>query len=225
MECKGAVLSHVLVDTGSSLNVLPKKALAKLDCEGVVLRPTDLVVRAFDGSKRAVFGEVELPVKIGPEVFKSVFYVMDIQPAYSCLLGRPWIHAAGAVTSTLHPKLKYIWDGQVVTVCGEEDIFVSQLSSFKYVEMDGEIFETPSQAFETVKVENAIFAEKEKKPSIASYKQAVEVVKSGEAPGWGRMIDVAVRRISLGLVISQAKARLDQIKVVANHSHSLVLEC
>ena len=60
------------------------------------------MVRAFDGSKRAVFGEVELPVKIGPEMFKSVFYVMDIQPAYSCLLGRPWVHAAGAVTSTLH---------------------------------------------------------------------------------------------------------------------------
>ena len=35
MECKGAVLSHVLVDTGSSLNVFPKKALAKLDCEGI----------------------------------------------------------------------------------------------------------------------------------------------------------------------------------------------
>jgi hypothetical protein len=97
MECKGAVLSHVLVDTGSSLNVLPKKALIKLDVEGVVLTPSDLVVRAFDGSKRSVFGKVMLPVKIGPEVFDIIFYVMDIQPAYSCLLGRPWIHGAGAV--------------------------------------------------------------------------------------------------------------------------------
>ncbi|KAI5389240.1 hypothetical protein KIW84_074773 [Lathyrus oleraceus] len=199
MECKGEVLSHVLVDTGSSLNVLPKKAMAKLDCEGVVVRPTDLVVRAFDGSKRAVFGEVELPVKIGPEVFKFMFYVMDIQPAYSCLLGRPWIHAAGAVTSTLHQKLKYIWDGQVVTVYGEEDIFVSHLSSFKYVEMDSEIFETPCQAFETVKVENAIFAWKEKKSSIASYKQVAEVVRSGEAPGWGRMIDITVKGDRFGV--------------------------
>ncbi|XP_050914950.1 uncharacterized protein LOC127129883 [Lathyrus oleraceus] len=198
-ECKGAVLSHVLVDTGSSLNVLPKKALAKLDCEGLILRPTDLVVRAFDGSKRAVFGEVELLVKIGPEVFKSVFCVMDIQSMYNCLLGRPWIHAVGAVTSTLHQKLKYILDGQVVTVCGEEDIFISQLSSFKYVEMDCEIFETPSQAFETVKVENSVFAEREKKSSIASYKQAVEVVKSGEAPSSGRVIDVAVKEDKFGI--------------------------
>ncbi|XP_050916141.1 uncharacterized protein LOC127131255 [Lathyrus oleraceus] len=168
-------------------------------CEGLILRPTDLVVRAFDGSKRAVFGEVELPVKIGPEVFISVFCVMDTQQTYNCLLGRPWIHAAGAVTSTLHQKLKYILDGQVVTVCGDEDIFVIQLSSFKYVEMDGEIFETPSQAFETVKVENAVFTEREKKPSIASYKQAVEVVKSGEAPGWGRVIDVAVKEDKFGI--------------------------
>ncbi|KAI5445523.1 hypothetical protein KIW84_013669 [Lathyrus oleraceus] len=199
MECKGVVLSHVLVDTGSSLNVLPKKALAKLNCDGLILTPTDLIVRAFDGSKRAVFGEVELPVKIGPEVFKSTFYVMDIQPAYSCLLGRPWIHAAGAVTSTLHQKLKYIWEGQVVTVCGEEDIFVSHLSSFKYVEMDGEIWETPSQAFETVKVENALFAKEEEKPSITSYKQAAEVVKNGEAPGWGRMMDISAKKDRFGV--------------------------
>ncbi|KAI5414357.1 hypothetical protein KIW84_040021 [Lathyrus oleraceus] len=170
MECKGAVLSHVLVDTGSSLNVLPKKALAKLNCEGLVLTPTDLIVRAFDESKRAVFGEVELLVKIGPEVFKSTFYVMDIQPAYSCLLGRPWIHAAGAVTSTLHQKLKYIWEGQ-----------------------------TPSQAFETVKVENALFAKEEEKPSIASYKQAAEVVKNGEAPGWGRMMDISAKKDRFGV--------------------------
>ena len=200
MECKGAVLSHVLVDTGSSLNVLPKKALSKLDAEGVVLTPSDLVVRAFDGSKRSVFGEVTLPVKIGPEVFNIVFYVMDIQPAYSCLLGRPWIHGAGAVSSTLHQKLKYVWDGQVVTVCGEEDIFVSHLSSFKYVEMDGEIHETLCQAFETVSIEKVAFVE-QKKPgtSIASYKQALEVIHSGNTEGWGKVIDVPVKEDMFGI--------------------------
>ena len=36
-ECKGTTLAHVLVDTGSSLNVLPKKALDRLDCEGLTL--------------------------------------------------------------------------------------------------------------------------------------------------------------------------------------------
>ncbi|KAI5387225.1 hypothetical protein KIW84_073389 [Lathyrus oleraceus] len=160
MECNGAVLSHVLVDTGSSLNVFPKKILSKIDVEGVVLTPSDLIVRAFDGSKRSVFGEVTLPVKIGPE-----------------------IHGPGAVSLTLHQKLKYVWNGQIVTVCGEEDILVSHLSSFKYVEVDGEIHETLCQAFETVSLEGVAFAE-QKKPSasIASYKQAMEA-EQGEQKG------------------------------------------
>ncbi|KAI5433971.1 hypothetical protein KIW84_020996 [Lathyrus oleraceus] len=200
MECKGAVLSHVLVDTGSSLNVLPKQILKKISVEGVVLTPSDLIVRAFDGSKRSVFGEVTLSVKIGPEVFDIIFYVMDIQPAYSCLLGRPWIHAAGAVSSTLHQKLKYVWNGQIVTVCGEEDILVSHLSSFKYVEVDGEIHETLCQAFETVALERVAFAD-QRKPgaSIASYKQAKEVVDSGKAEGWGKMVDLPVKEDKFGI--------------------------
>ncbi|XP_050904196.1 uncharacterized protein LOC127118095 isoform X1 [Lathyrus oleraceus] len=200
MECKGAVLSHVLVDTGSSLNVLPKKILSKIDVEGFVLTPSDLIVRAFDGFKWSVFGEVTLPVKIGPEVFDIIFYVMDIHPAYSCLLGRPWIHGAGAVSSTLHQKLKYVWNGQIVTMCGEEDILVSHLSSFKYVEVDGEIHETLCQAFETVALERVDFA-KQKKPSasIASYKQAMEVVNSGKAEGWGKMVDLHVKEDKFGI--------------------------
>lgn len=66
IECKGTTLSHVLVDTGSSLNVLPKISLMKIDYAGVKLRPNDLIVKSFDGSRRSVFGEVDLPVKIGP---------------------------------------------------------------------------------------------------------------------------------------------------------------
>ena len=96
VECRGTTLAHVLVDTGSSFNVLPKKALDRLDCEGMTLKPNNIVVRAFD----------------------STFYVMDIRPSYSCLLGRPWIHNAGAVTSTLHQMLKYPTKGKIIIVHG-----------------------------------------------------------------------------------------------------------
>ena len=65
VECRGTTLAHVLVDTGSSLNVLPKKALDRLDCEGLTLKPSNIVVRAFDGSKRMVHGEVDIPIKVG----------------------------------------------------------------------------------------------------------------------------------------------------------------
>ena len=89
IECRGTTLAHVLVDTGSLLNVLPKKALYWLDCEGLVMKPSNIVVRAFDGSKRMVHGEVDILVKVGSQIFAYTFYVMDIRPSYSCLLGHP----------------------------------------------------------------------------------------------------------------------------------------
>lgn len=133
MECKGTTLSRVLVDTRSSLNVLPKSALMKIDYAGVELCPSDLIVQAFDGSRRAVFGEVDLPVKIRPQVFGMTFFVIDIQPAYCCFLGRPWIHGAGAVTSTLHQEMKFPSGSKIVTVCGDEEYMVSHLTSFWYI--------------------------------------------------------------------------------------------
>ena len=61
-----------------------------------MLKLNDIVVRAFDVSKRMVHGEVDLPTKVGSQFFDFTFYVMEIRPAYSCLLRRPWIHGAGA---------------------------------------------------------------------------------------------------------------------------------
>ncbi|XP_058759673.1 uncharacterized protein LOC131632984 [Vicia villosa] len=77
MECKGTTLSRVLVDTGSSLNVLPKSALMRIDYVGVELRPSDLVVRAFDGSRRSVFGEVDLPIQIKGEIHETPFQALE----------------------------------------------------------------------------------------------------------------------------------------------------
>jgi len=102
VKCLDHVIARVLIDNGSSLNVIPKATLGKLPCEGIHMKPSAMIVRAFDGSKREVMGEVELPIQIGSCVFQVTFQVMDILPAYSCLLGRPWIHLAGVVPSTLH---------------------------------------------------------------------------------------------------------------------------
>ncbi|XP_058733409.1 uncharacterized protein LOC131605022 [Vicia villosa] len=89
IQCGKAHLSRVLIDTGSSLNVMPKATLDKIALEGLVVRPSRLVVKAFDGSQSPVFGEVDLHVVVGPHTFCINFQVMEIEPAYTCLLGRP----------------------------------------------------------------------------------------------------------------------------------------
>src|SRR3954471_10134286 len=107
IECGGTTLAHVLVDDGSSLNVLPKVVLDRLKVDRIELKSSNVIVKAYDGTMSTVYGEVELPIRVGAQTFNTVFYVMDIRPAYSCLLGRPWIHGANAGTSTLHQKVKY----------------------------------------------------------------------------------------------------------------------
>ncbi|XP_019451885.1 PREDICTED: uncharacterized protein LOC109353985 [Lupinus angustifolius] len=96
------LIGKFLIDNGSSLNVISKRTLSRLPVDASYMKPSSMVVKAFDGSNRDVMGEMELPIKIGPCTFQIVFLIMDINPSYSCLLGRPWIHALGAVPSTLH---------------------------------------------------------------------------------------------------------------------------
>ncbi|XP_028214973.1 uncharacterized protein LOC114397038 [Glycine soja] len=122
IKCMEHVMAKVLIDNGSSLNVMPKSTLEKFPFNASHLRPSSMVVCAFDGSHREVKGKIDLPVQIGPHTCQVKFQVMDINPAYSCLLGRPWIHSVGVVPSTLHQKLKFVVERHLVIVSGEEDV-------------------------------------------------------------------------------------------------------
>lgn len=73
---------------------------------------------------------------------------MGIHHAYSCLLGRPWIHVVGVVTSTLHQKLKLLFEDKFVIVYGEDAFIISELSSFRYVEIKEGIVEVPFQGLD-----------------------------------------------------------------------------
>lgn len=50
------------------------------------MRFSGVVMKAFDGSKKTLIGEVDLPMLIGPHSFQITFQVMDIHVAYNCLL-------------------------------------------------------------------------------------------------------------------------------------------
>ncbi|KAA3477697.1 reverse transcriptase [Gossypium australe] len=91
-----------------ALNVLPLSTLNRLPVDSSHMKVCQNVVRAFDGTERRVMGRIEIPLLIGPTTNEVDFLVMDIKPSYNCLLGRPWIHSAGAVPSSLYQKLKLV---------------------------------------------------------------------------------------------------------------------
>jgi len=66
VKCMDHVVAKVLIDNGSSLNIMPKSTLEKLPFNAKHLKPSSMIVRAFDGTRREVRGEIDLPVQIGP---------------------------------------------------------------------------------------------------------------------------------------------------------------
>ncbi|RDY05743.1 hypothetical protein CR513_10381, partial [Mucuna pruriens] len=58
VKCRNYMIARVLIDNGSSLNVMPKTTLDKLYCPSTILRNSPIVVKAFDGSKREVMGKI-----------------------------------------------------------------------------------------------------------------------------------------------------------------------
>ena len=48
------------------------------------------------------------------------FIVMDAYSPYTAVLARPWLHAIGVVSSTLHMKVKYPSGGQVGELIGSQ---------------------------------------------------------------------------------------------------------
>jgi len=57
--------------------------LKRLSYPGIQLRASSVMVRAFDGSRKSVFGDVDMPITVGPHEFKVTFQVMDIQASYT----------------------------------------------------------------------------------------------------------------------------------------------
>ncbi|XP_019430352.1 PREDICTED: uncharacterized protein LOC109337762 [Lupinus angustifolius] len=158
----------VLIDNGSSLNVMSKRTLSRLLVDASYMRPSSMVVKAFDGSNRDVMGEMELPIKIGPCTFQI-------------------IHASGAVPSTLHERVKFIVDGKLVTVMGEEDMLVSRSLDTPYIEAAEEVIRTSFQALE---IANASFVgggthTLRPQPSEALLMMAKVMLQKGYQPGKG----------------------------------------
>ncbi|XP_012466258.1 uncharacterized protein LOC105784884 [Gossypium raimondii] len=151
-RCKGYTLPGVLVDNGSVLNVLPLSTLSRLPVDSSYMKACQTIVRAFDGTEKRVVGRIDVPLRIGPTTYEVDFLVIDIKPSYNCLLGRPWMHSAGAVPSLLHQKVKLVSEGRLIIINAEEDIIAIVTGDAPYVEINDEAVKCSFRSLEFVNV-------------------------------------------------------------------------
>ena len=48
------------------------------------------------------------------------FIVVDAYSPYTAIFARPWLHTLGAVSSTLHQKIKYPTGGKIEEILGDQ---------------------------------------------------------------------------------------------------------
>ncbi|RDY05275.1 hypothetical protein CR513_10914, partial [Mucuna pruriens] len=193
------MIARVLIDNGSSLNVMPKTTLDKLYSTGSQLRTSAVMVKAFDGSKREVMGEITLPIRIGPTTFDITFQVMDIRLAYSYLLGRRWIHRTRAIPSSLHQRVKFIADQQLISVMGEKELMINNSLPSEYIEGDEEALKTSFQSLEIVGTTRVESEEGDSKLSKASIMVAKVLIRGGfqHEKGLGKKLEGIVEPMVL----------------------------
>ena len=115
-EVKEKRTSYVMVDDGSTINICPLQILPNLGIKVEELMKSDLVIRAYNDSTRSVEGTFVALVKTGPIEAVVEFTMLDIPVTYALLLGRPWYYVLGGVPSTMHQKVKFLLDGEVITI-------------------------------------------------------------------------------------------------------------
>ncbi|XP_070002640.1 uncharacterized protein [Nicotiana sylvestris] len=122
VKCEDSVVTRVLVDNGSSANICPLSTLHKLKIDTERIHKNNICVRGFDKGGKDFVGDIVLELTIGPVEFTMEFQVLDMAVSYNLLLGRPWIHIAKAVPSSLHQMVKFEWDRQEIIVHGNENL-------------------------------------------------------------------------------------------------------
>ncbi|XP_059654686.1 uncharacterized protein LOC132301453 [Cornus florida] len=118
-EC---LVRRVLIDPGSSANVIPRVTFDRLEIKPKTLKYTRNPLLGFDGKRVESIGTVELVVRVAERELIKSFVVVEIHPSYNLLMGRRWIHRVHGVPSTLHQVMRCLSpDGnKVIDIHGDQ---------------------------------------------------------------------------------------------------------
>ncbi|XP_062074917.1 uncharacterized protein LOC133778922 [Humulus lupulus] len=119
------MVSRVLVDDRSSVNVLFKPAFTAIGLTEAYLASCATQIYGFNGDSILPMGKIQLPVTLGNKIQGSfkfcMFVVVDCFTAYNVIFSCPALVDFGAITSICHLCMKFPCDnGGVGTVRGDQ---------------------------------------------------------------------------------------------------------
>ena len=103
----GYDVKRIMVDQGSAVEIMYPDLYKGLNLKAEDLTPYSSPLVSFKGKIIIPKGQIRLPVQTSSEMVKVDFIVVDAYSPYTAIVARPWLHTLGAVSSTLHQKVKY----------------------------------------------------------------------------------------------------------------------
>uniref|UniRef100_A0A2N9GP36 RNase H type-1 domain-containing protein n=1 Tax=Fagus sylvatica TaxID=28930 RepID=A0A2N9GP36_FAGSY len=108
---KGFITRRVLIDNGSSADIIYLPAYQQMKIDKEQLKPIDIPLVGFTGDKVKPLGVVSLIIEAGtyPKQVRTAveFLVVDCPSAYNVIIGRPTLNKLRAVTSTYHLLVQF----------------------------------------------------------------------------------------------------------------------
>ena len=118
----GYDMKRVMVDQRSAAEIMYADLYKGLNLKAEDLTPYSSPLVSFKGKVIIPKIQVRLPVQTGSEVVEVDFIVVDAYSPYIAIVARPWLHTLGAVSSTLHQKVKYPFEGQLKEILGDQSL-------------------------------------------------------------------------------------------------------
>ena len=118
----GYDVKRVMVDQGNAAEIMYPDLFKGLGLKSEDLRSYSSPLVSFEGKMVVPKGQIRLPVQIGTDVVEVDFIMVEAFSPYTAIMGRPWLHSLGAVSSTLHQKVKYPSRGQVLEIVGSQSM-------------------------------------------------------------------------------------------------------
>ena len=102
LKIGGYDVKRVLVDQGSVVEIIYPDLYKVLNLRSEDLTAYDSPLLSFEGKTVIPKCQIRLPIQTDLEIVEVDFIVMDSYSPYTAIVARPWLHALGAVSSTLH---------------------------------------------------------------------------------------------------------------------------
>ncbi|XP_026410946.1 uncharacterized protein LOC113306195 [Papaver somniferum] len=132
---------RILVDTGSSVNVLFSGAYSSMNLPHNLIEEDENPIISFSGEVTKEIGKVKIPITVADKSVLGNFLLLDCRAPYNAIVGRDWLHEIGAVTSSYPQCLNFISPEGVVKVRSDQMVahkcHESAMDEYKKPEVSG----------------------------------------------------------------------------------------